>query len=55
MAIKNTYDLRKVVDRAVDNVKITDVHTHLFSQDFGDLLLWGIDELINYHYLASEC
>lgn len=54
MKIKNTYDLRKTIDRAVDNVKVTDVHTHLFSQDFGDLLLWGVDELINYHYLIAE-
>ena len=54
MKIKNTYDLKKSIDRAVDNVKITDVHTHLFSQDFGDLLLWGVDELINYHYLIAE-
>lgn len=54
MKIKNTYDLKKAVYRAVDNVKITDVHTHLFSQDFGGLLLWGIDELINYHYLIAE-
>lgn len=54
MVIKNTYDLRKVVERTVDEVKITDVHTHLFSPDFGDLLLWGVDELINYHYLQAE-
>ncbi len=52
--IKNSYDLRKVVDRAVDNVKITDMHTHLFTTDFGDMLLWGIDELITYHYLIAE-
>lgn len=52
--VKNTYELRKALDRAIDNVKITDIHTHLFSPDFGDLLLWGIDELINYHYLMAE-
>ncbi|NLC69284.1 MAG: glucuronate isomerase, partial [Clostridiaceae bacterium] len=54
MSIQNTYDLRKTVERAVDNAKITDIHTHLFSPDFGDLLLWGVDELINYHYLVAE-
>ncbi len=52
--IRNAYDLRKAVDRFVDQAKITDVHTHLFTPDFGDLLLWGIDELITYHYLIAE-
>ncbi|HOJ09846.1 MAG TPA: glucuronate isomerase [Clostridiales bacterium] len=54
MAIRNTYDLRKTIDKVVDEVKITDVHTHLFSTDFGEQLLWGVDELINYHYLVAE-
>jgi len=54
MKIKNSYDLKKCVYNLVDNVKITDVHTHLYSQDFGDMLLWGVDELINYHYLVAE-
>jgi hypothetical protein len=54
MRIQNMYDLRKTVERAVDSVKITDIHTHLFSQDFGDMLLWGVDELVNYHYLVAE-
>ncbi len=31
-----------------------DVHTHLYSGRFGDLLLWGFDELITYHYLIAE-
>ena len=31
-----------------------DVHTHLYSARFGDLLLWGFDELITYHYLIAE-
>lgn len=54
MLVKNVYDLKKVVNKAIDNTKITDVHTHLFTQDFGELLLWGVDELINYHYLVAE-
>jgi hypothetical protein len=52
--IRSSYVLKKAVDRAVDNVKITDVHTHLYTPDFGDLLLWGIDELVTYHYLIAE-
>ena len=31
-----------------------DVHTHLYSARFGELLLWGFDELITYHYLIAE-
>ncbi|MDK2799575.1 MAG: hypothetical protein PWP27_853 [Clostridiales bacterium] len=54
MKIHNTYELKKAVDNAVDSVKITDVHTHLFTTDFGDLLLWGVDELVTYHYLIAE-
>ncbi|MBZ4647569.1 MAG: hypothetical protein JG777_3058, partial [Clostridia bacterium] len=54
MVIRNTYELRKAVDKAVDNVQVTDIHTHLFTTDFGDLLLWGVDELVTYHYLIAE-
>src|SRR5258707_114186 len=31
-----------------------DIHTHLFAPSFGKLGLWGIDELITYHYLEAE-
>src|SRR5258708_15101988 len=31
-----------------------DVHTHLFMPSLGRLGLWGIDELITYHYLEAE-
>jgi hypothetical protein len=31
-----------------------DVHTHLFMPSLGNLGLWGIDELITYHYLEAE-
>src|SRR5437660_10726322 len=31
-----------------------DIHTHLFSPAFGTLGLWGIDELLTYHYLEAE-
>ena len=33
---------------------IVDMHTHLYSEEFGQIGLWGIDELINYHYLIAE-
>ena len=31
-----------------------DVHTHLFMPSLGRLGLWGIDELLTYHYLEAE-
>ncbi|MBA2733515.1 MAG: glucuronate isomerase [Acidobacteria bacterium] len=33
---------------------VTDVHTHLYAPQFGELALRGIDELLNYHYLIAE-
>lgn len=52
--IKSDMELRKIVDKAMNEVKITDVHTHLYTPCFKDLLLWGIDELVTYHYLIAE-
>jgi len=46
--------LRSVVARAVDETPVTDIHTHLYPPSFGRLLLWGIDELLTYHYLVAE-
>jgi len=54
MPIANLETLRKAVDKAVQEVKIIDVHTHLYTPCFGDLLLWGVDELLTYHYLVAE-
>lgn len=54
MAIQDLAGLERIVHRAVSEVRVTDVHTHLFSPAFGDLLLWGFDELVNYHYLVAE-
>lgn len=46
--------LKEIVEREVNRVQITDVHTHIYSADFGELLLWGIDEVLTYHYLVAE-
>ena len=54
MLIGTTNELIKNVEKIVDEVKVTDIHTHLFTPDFGSLLLWGVDELITYHYLIAE-
>lgn len=50
----NLADLMDTVHRAVEDTPVTDMHTHLFSPEFGGLLLWGIDELLTYHYLVAE-
>ena len=46
------------VDAVVEDVLATtdfiDIHTHLFSPSLGSLGLWGIDELLTYHYLEAE-
>ncbi len=47
-------ELRKSLDRALKQVRITDIHTHIYAPCFGDLLLRGIDELLTYHYLVAE-
>lgn len=39
---------------AVENTPVLDIHTHIFDAGFGPLLLWGIDELLTYHYLIAE-
>jgi hypothetical protein len=56
------------VRQAVLSQPITDIHTHLYPASFGTplegasgrtpdadgLLLWGLDELLTYHYLVAE-
>src|SRR3954469_24855129 len=46
--------LRKVVEEEFQNTPIIDMHTHLFMPSLGKIGLWGIDELITYHYLEAE-
>jgi hypothetical protein len=58
--------LQELVGEIVRQQAVVDVHTHLYPPSFGTplggrgkadpngLLLWGIDELITYHYLVCE-
>jgi len=46
--------LESTVRQAVAETAVTDIHTHLFPPSHGDLLLWGVDELLTYHYLVAE-
>src|SRR5688572_12707234 len=42
------------VDEAMASTPVYDLHTHLYPPNFGPLMLWGIDELLTYHYLIGE-
>jgi hypothetical protein len=59
--------LAATIRRAVAEQPVWDLHTHLYPPSFGTpfsgsskerdaagLMLWGIDELLTYHYLVSE-
>jgi len=47
-------NLQATVSSAFAETPVTDIHTHLFDPAMGSLLLWGIDELLTYHYLVAE-
>lgn len=42
------------VEDVLSSTPFIDIHTHLFSPAFGKMGLWGIDELLTYHYLEAE-
>jgi hypothetical protein len=50
----STLALRQLVAEIVQKTPVFDIHTHLYDPAFGDLLLWGIDDLLTYHYLVAE-
>ena len=53
-AANDINELRRQVDETIAATPVVDLHTHLFPPQFGDLSLFGIDELLNYHYLIAE-
>jgi hypothetical protein len=63
----NATEISRQIDQALAAQPVIDIHTHLYPPTFGTtlggssgksdpdgLLLWGIDELLNYHYLVAE-
>ena len=56
----NRDQLTQAVTDALAAQPVTDLHTHCYTPAFGawpdpqGLLLWGIDELVTYHYLIAE-
>ena len=47
-------EIRPAVEAALGATKFIDLHTHLFMPSLGALGLWGIDNLVTYHYLEAE-
>src|SRR5258708_29129290 len=47
-------DMLSAVERELAATPFIDIHTHLFAPSLGKLGLWGIDELLTYHYLEAE-
>lgn len=47
-------ELRQVVNDVVETTPVFDLHTHLYAPQFKELNLWGIDDLLTYHYLIAE-
>jgi hypothetical protein len=43
-----------VVEDVLASTPFIDIHTHLYPPAFGKIGLWGIDELLTYHYLEAE-
>src|SRR5207244_12779678 len=46
--------IAKQIEDIVLSTPVVDVHTHLYDPVFKELLLWGIDDLLVYHYLVAE-
>jgi hypothetical protein len=54
-SINNYRDtITSVVVAEVAAAVAVDLHTHLLPPTHGALCLWGIDELLTYHYLVAE-
>ena len=47
-------ELDGTVSEVLETTPFIDIHTHLFAPGFGKIGLWGIDELLTYHYLEAE-
>lgn len=52
--VPNRAAVARQVEKIVNATPVLDIHTHLYDPAIGDLLLWGIDDLLTYHYLVAE-
>lgn len=51
---ENISALTSLITAEVSCAEVIDLHTHLLPPSHGSLCLWGIDELLTYHYLVAE-
>ncbi len=42
------------IEETLLHTRFIDIHTHLFMPSLGENGLWGIDNLLTYHYLEAE-
>lgn len=47
-------EMAALTQEIVDSTPVLDIHTHLYAPAFSDLLLYGLDELLVYHYNVAE-
>ena len=52
--LSDVTQLKREVAEVVRTTPFIDVHTHLLAPQFGEMSLFGIDELLTYHYLIVE-
>ena len=52
--LTDSLELRRQVELVAATTPVIDVHTHVFPPEFPGLFLYGIDELLTYHYLIAE-
>src|SRR5215471_17136614 len=65
--LSDSQSITDCVRRTLDAQPVVDMHTHLYPPSFGTpvpnasgradtagLMLWGVDELVTYHYLVAE-
>jgi len=50
----SAHNVQDAVREVLSTTQFIDMHTHLYPPSFGNLGLWGIDELLTYHYLEAE-
>lgn len=52
--LTNRDDIEAAVCKALGTCDVIDIHTHLYAPEFGELILWGIDEMLRFHYIVAE-
>ena len=54
LRVSDAAHMRLHTTSIVEETPVFDMHTHLFPPAFPDLMRWGIDDLLTYHYLVAE-